>query len=199
MKLLQSSLLAGSITTAIFLTGCATSEKQAPVVDAIGPTSGLDLRDNFESKTLAQAEGEINDPSAYSSEEKQQLAKSLMNVKNVSYFGFDSFELTQESKENADKIAVILKDHPKQTLRITGHTDPRGSEEYNFNLGQKRATSLQDYLINQGVSPSQVCTVSYGELQLASSPEDYQGNAESAYQQDRRDVLEFGQNCSGSN
>ncbi len=196
MKLLKNSLLVGSIASALFLTGCATSDKQAPVVDAIGPTSGLDLRDNFDSKTLAQAESEINDPNTYTSQEKEQLAKSLMSVKNVSYFGFDSYELTSESKTNADKIAEILKQYPKQTLRITGHTDPRGSEEYNFNLGQKRATALQDYLISQGVSPTQVCTVSYGELQLASSPEDYQGDAESAYQKDRRDVLVFGKNCS---
>ena len=94
MKLLKNSLLVGSIASALFLTGCATSDKQAPVVDAIGPTSGLDLRDNFDSKTLAQAESEINDPNTYTSQEKEQLAKSLMSVKNVSYFGFDSYELT---------------------------------------------------------------------------------------------------------
>jgi len=192
MKLFKKTLLASSIISTIILAGCATNN--APVVEADGPNGP---RDNFDNKTFSQAESEINDASSYSAEEIDQLANTLLKVKNVIYFGFDSYELTSESTGNAQKISELLIKYPKEKLRITGHADPRGSEQYNFNLGQKRAIVLQDYLINSGVQKDQVCTVSYGELQLASSPEDHDGNADKAYQMDRRDILDFGKDCSG--
>ena len=192
----SQKILVAAVVSAVMLGGCATSDQKKPVTDASGQSYGMPSLEGFNSKTLSQAESEINNPSAYTADQRKNLARKLMKVRNVIFFGFDSYKLSPESKKNADKIASILKNHPRQTLRIEGHTDPRGSEQYNFNLGQKRAVALKDYLVKQGVSKNQLCTVSYGELRPATSVKAQGGNKKKAYKLDRRDELDFGEDCS---
>ena len=82
---------------------------------------------------------------------------------------------------NAAKIASSSK-----TAMIEGHTDPRGSREYNIGLGERRAKAVADILTANGVSRKQVRIVSYGAEKLAS-----QGHTEADYQRDRRGVLNY--------
>ncbi|MDX1411848.1 MAG: OmpA family protein [Nitrospirales bacterium] len=79
------------------------------------------------------------------------------------YFGFDSWELTDEAKQILKANAQWLKGHPKAAITIEGHCDQRGTRAYNYVLGEKRATRTRNYLASLGVSPTQLTVMSYGK------------------------------------
>lgn len=113
------------------------------------------------------------------------------------HFGFDKFNLTSNEQSIASKNADYLLQNPNEHVMITGNTDPRGSQEYNFHLGQRRAEAVKSYLLAQGVPESQMCTVSYGELRPAATPAQFGGNWHKAYSMDRRSEIVYGQTCQG--
>lgn len=81
-------------------------------------------------------------------------------------FKFDSSELTEDSYPTLNQVATILKDNQTWgTLKIKGHTDSTGPEAYNQSLSERRAQSVKDYLVTQGVTSSMVSTEGYGENQ----------------------------------
>ena len=83
------------------------------------------------------------------------------------YFEFDSYSLTDEAKraieQNAEVAKKILSENPNVVLLIEGHCDERGSNEYNLELGWKRAQAIKRYLIMLGLPEDRVQTVSFGE------------------------------------
>lgn len=80
----------------------------------------------------------------------------------VFYFDYDRSTLTYETRQLLDQHAEILK-NSSQVVRLEGHADDRGTREYNLALGERRAKSIADYMVLQGVSRSQIETISYGE------------------------------------
>ena len=100
------------------------------------------------------------------------------------YFDFDSNVLHDADKPAIEANARKVMASQNKKVMIEGHTDPRGSREYNIGLGERRAKSVAEVMIAKGVNPSQVRVVSYGAEKLAST-----GRTESDYQQDRRGVL----------
>jgi peptidoglycan-associated lipoprotein len=97
------------------------------------------------------------------------------------YFAFDSYTLTNESRVALEDNANWIADRPGLTIRLEGHCDERGTEEYNFNLGQKRAQSVREYLVRQGLGEERLHTWSWGELR----PMD-PGASDTAWAQNRR-------------
>ncbi|MCP4408915.1 MAG: peptidoglycan-associated lipoprotein Pal [Gammaproteobacteria bacterium] len=81
----------------------------------------------------------------------------------VIYFNFDESGVTPESQETITSHGQYLIDHPQQRIRLEGHTDERGSREYNLGLGEQRAQSVSQLLKLQGVAASQIELISYGE------------------------------------
>ncbi len=100
---------------------------------------------------------------------------------NTIYFGFDSFVLTSESKTILKNSAAWLKANASRNIQVEGHTDERGTTEYNLALGDRRAGAVKDFLTGQGVPASQLSTISYGEERPAA-----QGSDESAWSKNRR-------------
>lgn len=78
-------------------------------------------------------------------------------------FAHDRAELTATSHDVLDEMATGLKEHPGLKVEIQGHTDSTGSAAYNQQLSQRRADAVREYLIEQGVSPTQVVAKGYGE------------------------------------
>ncbi len=107
---------------------------------------------------------------------------------NTYYFAYDNSELTPEAKVEVGKHAKYLLEHPSVKVRIEGHTDERGSREYNVALGERRAKSVSSTLASEGVLDNQVAVVSYGEEKPA-----VQGHDESAWQWNRRAKLVYEQ------
>ncbi len=102
------------------------------------------------------------------------------------YFDFDKAIVKREATAVLFHHARYLKENPNVTVRLEGHTDERGTREYNQALGERRAQAVRDYLLAQGVSRRQLETVSYGEERPA-----VMGHDESAWSKNRRVELKY--------
>lgn len=97
----------------------------------------------------------------------------------VIYFEFDSSEVRAEDQDMVSRHAMQLGDNPNLRVRLEGHADERGSREYNIGLGERRSQAVRQMLMIQGVSASQISTVSFGEeraVAFGSSEDDYAQN-----------------------
>ena len=126
-----------------------------------------------------------------------ELQQQVLRLPRKVFFGFDSFALNSHDKQNLNQNATFMLHNPDVPVMITGHTDPRGSQSYNFHLGQRRANIVEKYLESQGVPKKQICVVSYGELRPAVSAETYKGGKAKAYRLDRRSEVIYNQSCQG--
>ena len=79
------------------------------------------------------------------------------------FFDFDSYSIRNDMKPRLKEAARYLLDHPEVRVELQGNTDERGSSEYNLALGEKRAMAVKRYLVNLGVDPERLETVSFGE------------------------------------
>lgn len=102
------------------------------------------------------------------------------------HFDYDQSELRPEDRAILDAKVPILQANPGVTIRVAGHTDERGSDEYNLALGQRRAAAVKAYLVQRGIPESRIETVSYGEERPVA-----QGSDEGAYSQNRRAEFEI--------
>ena len=98
------------------------------------------------------------------------------------YFEFDSFSLSDTSRDVLTKNAAAIKKNKGLKVQIQGNCDERGSDSYNLALGEKRAKAAYDYLITLGVPATQLLTISYGEERPADP-----GHDEAAWAKNRRD------------
>lgn len=100
------------------------------------------------------------------------------------YFDFDKYDVRETDKAailaNADWLAA----HPNSKVILEGHTDPRGSREYNVALGENRAKAVLEILQSRGVNPNQIRIVSYGAERPAAN-----GRTDQAFQLDRRAII----------
>lgn len=120
--------------------------------------------------------------SGFGEEGRAHLASS----KNLYYFDYDSYTVRPNDKAMIAANAEYLMSHPNKKVMLEGHTDPRGSREYNVGLGERRARAVASEFTSKGVKPSQMVLVSYGSQKLAS-----QGRSEEDFQKDRRAALVF--------
>jgi peptidoglycan-associated lipoprotein len=95
-------------------------------------------------------------------EQKQRMAMQAFESESI-YFDFDKSDLTAEARAILDKKAGWLRSNPQYRLRIEGHCDNRGSNEYNVALGERRADAAMKYLVAQGIPVNHLSTISYGE------------------------------------
>lgn len=79
-------------------------------------------------------------------------------------FGFDKSNLSNEAKSNLDKLVTIMKDYEDTNIEVQGHTDSKGSEAYNKNLSEQRATAVSLYLMEKGVKDFRLTINGFGEL-----------------------------------
>ena len=105
-------------------------------------------------------------------------------AKNTYYFDFDRSDVRPADKPAILAHADNLVAHPSKKIVVEGHTDPRGSREYNVALGERRGDAVLDVMKSRGVNPDQIRVVSYGAERPA-----VDGRSEEAYQQDRRAVI----------
>lgn len=93
-------------------------------------------------------------------------------------FAFDRSDLNASAKANLDKLANVLKKYPDTNIEILGHTDDKGSDDYNQSLSQRRATEASAYLRNVGISAARVTTRGMGESDPKASNETEAGRAD---------------------
>jgi peptidoglycan-associated lipoprotein len=90
------------------------------------------------------------------------MAKSEFLEENI-YFAFDKSNLDDKAQATLKKNAEFLKTYPNVYTTIEGHTDERGTAEYNLALGERRAESAKSFLVDMGIEAYRISTVSYGE------------------------------------
>ena len=111
----------------------------------------------------------------------------VVNVGDRVFFETDSTDLTSTATSTLDKQAQWLGQYPKYAITIEGHADERGTREYNFALGARRAQVARDYLAARGVNAARIKTISYGKERPVAVCDDI-----SCWSQNRRAVTVLG-------
>ena len=94
--------------------------------------------------------------------ERMESERSMFENDDI-YFEFDSIRLSPEAQEILTQKAAWLRKNPRARITIEGHCDDRGTNEYNLALGEGRANSAREYLVDLGIEESRITTISYGE------------------------------------
>ena len=165
IKLLASALLV------FFLAACSTTPKDTADSSGSGSTStSSDVSSSAETTESASIE-----PGS-----QEDL---IVNVGDRVFFNYDSAELDTDAQELLQDQVAWLKQYSDVSVIIEGHCDERGTREYNLALGEKRAQSVKNYIINLGISADRVSTISYGKERPA-----VVGSNDGAWAQNRRSV-----------
>lgn len=171
--------------------GCATTD------DDIGDE---EMREMDEAAERAEAEREAEERARREAEEAEAAGAAGADgfegdaledpdsplSERVVYFEFDSSSIDDEGMELLEAHAEFLAENPDRQVMVEGHTDERGSREYNLALGERRADAVAQVLELNGASDDQIETLSYGEEQPAEP-----GSNEEAWAQNRRAELVY--------
>lgn len=87
----------------------------------------------------------------------------VVNVGDRVFFETDSTDLTPTAVSTLDKQSSWLQRYPRYTFTVEGHADERGTREYNYSLGARRAQTVRDYLTSRGIQANRMRTISYGK------------------------------------
>ncbi|HET9274738.1 MAG TPA: OmpA family protein [Gemmatimonadales bacterium] len=113
-------------------------------------------------------------------------AALINDIEAPIHFDYDRYDIRPEDMANLDRKAAILNANPALRLRISGHADERGSDEYNLVLGNNRALSARRYLEGKGVAAARIEVTSFGEERPVDP-----ASTEEAWTKNRRDEFEI--------
>ena len=160
---------AGAVVGAIIGNQTGNPRTGAAVGAAIGAATGgvIGHKMDQQQAELQQIQGvEVTRPS------ENEIAVRLTND---ILFDFNSAGLRPESQQTLRDLASNFQRYPDETVTVEGHTDNVGSPEYNQGLSERRAYSVRDYLVDQGVTPSRVSAIGFGETQPKTTNETPEG------------------------
>jgi peptidoglycan-associated lipoprotein len=163
-------LLAVVLAASLAVSGCG-SKKTKPDANA-----GANTSQSSDAQNSGVGQANANDEGA---DAPGPLEGML--AKRTIYFDFDSSEIKGEGTDIVAAHAKYLAKNGAMKIRLEGHTDERGSREYNIGLGERRAQAVRRALLLQGAAEGQISTVSYGEERPASA-----GSDEAAWAKNRR-------------
>ena len=139
---------------------------------AVGGTAGAIIGHDMDK----QAEQIKNDIPGAKVERVEEGIKVEFNEKIL--FAFSKSDLGESAKTNLNKLVAILNQYPNTNIEIQGHTDSRGTDEYNMGLSQRRANTVRDYLASQGIVGTRMTTRGFGESAPAYSNDTPDGMAQ---------------------
>jgi peptidoglycan-associated lipoprotein len=161
---------------AVGLAGCSKPKQVQPETTTQAPVDS-----GAQTSGLGNPTGPATGATTGAMSAAQQQALAALQSRNIVYFEFDSSEIRSDYVSVVAAHAAYLTKYPTARVRLEGHTDERGSREYNIGLGERRAQTVRKALLLQGVAETQITTVSYGEERPA-----VEGSDESALAQNRR-------------
>ncbi len=138
----------------------------------VGGSAGAIIGRNMDK----QAEEIKNDIPGAKVERVEEGIKVEFNEKIL--FDFSKSDIGANAKENLNKLVAVLNKYPNTNIEIQGHTDSRGSDDYNMGLSERRATTVADYLKAQSIAASRITTKGYGESAPAYSNDTDEGMAQ---------------------
>jgi len=177
MMLKKSILL---VLPLLVLAACSSSNRkeEAPPAEVAPPPAAVATPDNADAVASAGTVGELTARSV-------TLPADLAD-RRIIYFAFDSDSISADDQALIAAHARFMAGKSGVRIRLEGHTDQRGTREYNVGLGERRAQAVRRALGLQGVAESRLSTVSFGEEQPAVAGED-----EAAYSRNRRVELVY--------
>jgi peptidoglycan-associated lipoprotein len=150
----------------------AGDDNASATVGVIGGDGSL-LGTALEGKTISYEKNAINDPG------------NVLSIRTI-YFDYDSSDISEVDTEVLKHHGKYLSLNPDARLRLEGHTDERGTREYNIALADRRAQAVKRLLLFQGAASDQVTIISYGEEKPAAL-----GHDEAAWKLNRRAELVY--------
>jgi len=193
--------VATAVLSAVAISAChrnPPASVPAPVTQASGPDADSLAKAQAEAARLAALDAARrraadSAAAAAAAARLRAAASSLaMTLTAMVHFDYDQADLRPGDRAILDAKVPILQANTGVTIQVAGHTDERGSDEYNLALGQRRAAAVKAYLVQRGVPDGRISTVSYGEEHPIA-----QGSDESAWSQNRR--AEFAITAGGNN
>src|SRR5579862_4413284 len=169
-KSMHRAIVIVLVAAALAVGGCA-SKKPKPVQES--PSAA--------EQGGAQGAGAGGNYSRAGPDDEAAGPKGGVLTERIVYFDFDSSEIKGAGTDVVAAHAKFLAANPATRVRLEGHTDERGSREYNIGLGERRAQAVRQALLLQGASDPQISTVSYGEERPA-----VPGHDEAAWAKNRR-------------
>jgi peptidoglycan-associated lipoprotein len=189
-----SLLFVIGLGAAVVAAGCG---KKAP--ETIAPVANADsaaaaqaeadrlAREEAERRAREEAERAARGREA---DEAAANARTTEEVRNMLatmiHFDYDKSNIRSEDAATLDQKIAILQANPEARIRVNGHCDDRGSDEYNLALGNRRAQAAKQYLVSHGIDAGRIDTQSWGEEKAL-----VDGHDESAWSQNRRDEFEI--------
>ena len=179
----RTAVLALTLLSVVGLDGCRRKVVQAPAPAATSndaqrqADSLAALRAQQRADSIAAAEA----ARAASATDERSAGELAAVLTQKVYFDYDQDVLRDDARAVLDAKVPILLANPGVTVAIIGHTDERGTAEYNLALGQRRAAQVKRYLTSKGVPDSRLSAQSLGDSQPA-----VDGSDEAAYEQNRR-------------
>jgi peptidoglycan-associated lipoprotein len=180
------------LTAAAVLAACSKKKPETavvPVQNNAPPPETCDRRcqDSIaNSQRLAREAADAEARRRAAADAAGKVAAARAALIDKIYFDYDQSDISGDSRSKLDAKLPVLRANPAVRLRISGHADERGSDVYNLALGQRRAAAAKRYLTDQGIDPSRIDIVSYGEERPAST-----GTDETAFRLNRRDEFEI--------
>lgn len=170
------------LAAAVIMTGCANRKPTAPVDAAQNPTGASTVNTEGLSEDAALNAQNL----AGASSKGVTAANKAFLAKRVVHFNYDSSELSNEDLQTLQAHAQFLVANASSRVALTGHTDERGTREYNMALGERRAKAVESFLVTSGVSADQLEAVSYGK-EMPINP----GHDENAWKENRRVEINY--------
>jgi peptidoglycan-associated lipoprotein len=195
-----SNIQSGSATTLSWTSQNATDLDLSPTVgkvQAAGSTS-VTLQDSTTFTITAKGPGGTETatarvtvmPPPVSTQTKPTVTDQGLTSDRIkdAYFDFDKANIRSDAEQALGVDAGLFKDHPDVKFTLEGYCDERGSEEYNLALGDRRANAAKDFLVNAGVSPDRINTISYGKSKPVCTDQ-----TEECWQKNRRAHVHYGE------
>ena len=181
VKLLVLPVLA----TALIMTGCANRKPAADVQVGQNPNQSGSLP-SVNTEGLREDAALNAQNLAGASAKGVTAANKAFLAKRVVHFNYDSSDLSNEDYQTLQGHAQYLVANANSKVALTGHTDERGTREYNMALGERRAKAVESFLITNGVAATQLEAVSYGKEMPVDA-----GHDENAWKENRRVELNY--------
>ena len=178
LKYLALPLLA----TSLVMTGCANRKPAANIEAGNTPNGSTTVSTDGLSEDAALNAQNLNGASS----KGVTAANKAFLAKRVVHFDYDSSDLSNEDYQTLQAHAQFLMANANSRLALTGHTDERGTREYNMALGERRAKAVQSYLVTNGVNAGQLEAVSYGKEMPINA-----GHNAAAWKENRRVELNY--------
>lgn len=188
-------MLVTLVAAAMVAGACGGSQPPETPTPVAADTTGDGARararqDSIDAANRARAEAdrlarEEADRRAAADRAARDRTALMADIAAMVHFDYDRSDIRSDDMASLDRKAAILNANQGLRLRISGHADDRGSDEYNLALGNRRAAAAKRYLVSKGIADGRIDIVSMGEERPMA-----QGADEASWQQNRRDEFE---------